>query len=69
MAYTEADLQKVRDAMLRGAHAKSIQLSTGEQIDRPGMAYLERLEQKIVRSLNRAQKRPRQFRVFTGRGL
>jgi len=68
MAYTNADLQKVRDAMLNGAKAKSVTLSTGEQIERPGMQYLERLEQKIVRDLNRANKRPRQFRVFTGRG-
>lgn len=67
MAYTEADLQTVRDAMLRGAKAKSVTLSTGEQIERPGMSYLQSLEQRIIRSLNRAAKRPKQTRIFTGR--
>lgn len=67
MAYTEQDLQKVRDAMLRGADAKSVTLSTGESIERPGMAYLEKLEQRIIRQIRRADKRPKQTRVFTGR--
>jgi hypothetical protein len=68
MAYTQTDLTTVRNAMLNGAKAKSVTLSTGEQIDRPSMSYLERLEQKIVRDLKRAHKRPKQIRVFTGRG-
>jgi hypothetical protein len=66
MAWTQGDLDRIERAIASGV--TSVTYANGQRVQYADMEALRRARQDIIRAL-RGSRRPRQFRLYSSRGL